>query len=93
LKPKERKIRFNALSEYGCVICRRPAEVHHLIGYGYRGIGQKATDENTIPLCVEHHRGAQGIHHLGLKTWEKAYGEQSNHLKRVNEVLNNSTFF
>ena len=88
MKAKERKERFNKLSEYGCVICRRPAEVHHLIGFKYRGIGQKATDENTIPLCVEHHRGSQGIHHLGLKTWEIAYGEQDYHLTSINEILN-----
>ena len=46
-----------------------------------------ATDENTIPLCVEHHRGAQGIHHLGLKTWESAYGEQSHHLEYIDQKI------
>ena len=93
MKPKERKKRFNELSEYGCCICRRPAEIHHLIGFAYRGIGQKATDENTIPLCVEHHRGAQGIHHLGLKTWEKAYGKQDYHLETIDNILRKGVFF
>lgn len=90
MKPKERKKRFSALAEQGCCICRRPTEIHHLIGFKYRGIGQKATDENTIPLCVEHHRGSQGIHHLGMKTWEKVYGTQEFHLEKVDFLINKS---
>lgn len=87
MKPKERKARFNALSQYGCCVCRRPAEIHHLLGIKYSGMGQKAKDEITIPLCVDHHRGEQGIHQIGQRTWESAYGEQEFHLERVNRWL------
>ncbi len=93
MKAKERKKRFNELSEYGCCICRRPAEIHHLIGFKYRGIAQKASDENTIPLCVEHHRGGQGIHHMGVKTWEKTYGSQDYHLEIIDNILRKGIFF
>ena len=93
MKAKERKARFNSLSEYGCCICRRPAEIHHLIGFKYRGIAQKAKDENTIPLCVDHHRGQQGIHQIGIKTWEKAYGSQEYHLENIDKILDKGIFF
>ena len=88
MKPKERKARFNALSQHGCCVCRRPAEIHHLVGLKYRGMSQKADDENTIPLCPEHHRGSQGIHQIGQKTWEEAYGSQEFHLERINKFIN-----
>lgn len=84
---KERKQRFNRLSELGCCICLKPAEIHHLIGYRYRGMGQKAEDQYTIPLCAEHHRGQMGIHRLGRKEWERVFGEQEYHLKKVNNNL------
>ena len=84
---KERKARFEALAEYGCIICMRPAEIHHLIGYKYSSLGKKADDINTIPLCVEHHRGTQGIHHLGMRAWEEVYGTQSYYLDVINSSL------
>ena len=84
---KERKIRFESLAEYGCVICMRPAEIHHLIGYKYSSMSKKADDVNTIPLCVEHHRGSQGIHHLGMRVWEETYGNQEYYLKIINKFI------
>ena len=84
---KERKIRFEALADYGCVICMRPAEIHHLIGYKYSSLSKKADDINTIPLCVDHHRGNQGIHHLGMRVWEEIYGAQDYHLDRINLLV------
>ena len=80
---KERQIRFEALAEYGCVICMRPAEIHHLIGHPYSSMGKKANDINTIPLCVDHHRGSQGIHHIGMRVWEDTYGTQKSHLNKI----------
>jgi len=84
---KERKIRFETLAEYGCCICMRPAEIHHLIGYKYSSLGKKAIDQNTIPLCVDHHRGSQGIHHLGMRVWEEVYGTQEYHLNLINKKV------
>jgi hypothetical protein len=52
-------------------------------------MAQKAQDEITIPLCVEHHRGSQGIHQIGQRTWESAYGEQDYHLEIMNKYLKN----
>ena len=84
---KERKIRFETLAEYGCIICMRPAEIHHLIGYKYSSLSKKADDINTIPLCVDHHRGGQGIHHMGMRAWEEVYEEQESLLKKINIKL------
>ena len=86
LTKKERKARFESLSEYGCIICMRPPEIHHLIGYKYSSLSKKADDSNTIPLCVEHHRGGQGIHHMGMRVWEEVYGTQEQLLVRVNKI-------
>ena len=84
---KERKIRFETLAEYGCIICMRPAEIHHLIGYKYSSLSKKADDINTIPLCVDHHRGGQGIHHMGMRAWEEVYGTQEYLLNKTNNDL------
>jgi Recombination enhancement, RecA-dependent nuclease len=60
-----------------CVICERLhgeheggyVELHHLRKGGW-GKGDYKT---LIPLCVNHHRGTQGIHTLGTKAWEKQF--------------------
>jgi len=84
---KERKQRFDLISQMGCCICQRPAEIHHLIGHKYKGMGMKADDIYTIGLCPEHHRGNQGIHHLGMRIWEDIYGSQDYHLTRVEKFI------
>ena len=62
----------------GCIICHRlgydqtPALVHH-IRTGI-GIGKRASDFDTIPLCQEHHAGMTGIHGMGRKAWERHHG-------------------
>lgn len=85
--------RLNRLSELGCVVCRNigfgesPSEVHHLIGIQFKGLSQRASHQQTIPLCPEHHRGGHGIHHMGRKPWELAYGTQESLLDQVNREL------
>ena len=41
--------------EYGCLICRRPAQAHHLKGLFPRTMGTRIGDDKTAPLCPEHH--------------------------------------
>ena len=84
LSEKERRDRFNALSEMGCAICGQPPQIHHLIGIRYKGMGQKANDIYTIPLCMNHHAGQQGIHKVGKKQWEHQYGTQEELLEVTN---------
>lgn len=66
------------VAELGCALCRRlgygqtPACVHH-IRTGV-GMGKRASDFDTIPLCPEHHQGNDGIHGMGRKAWERRFG-------------------
>jgi hypothetical protein len=81
-----------ALAELGCMACRRihgphvPGEVelHHFRSGGW-GKGDYMT---LIPLCVEHHRGASGIHGMGTKAFDLHYGLTSGFTQR--ELLNDA---
>ena len=61
----------------GCALCHKlhgdhdpgPVELHHLRTGGW-GKGDYRT---LMPLCYLHHRGAEGIHALGTKAWEKRF--------------------
>jgi hypothetical protein len=40
-----------------CLVCgRQPCDPHHLRSAQARGLGQKVSDEFTVPLCRAHHR-------------------------------------
>ena len=84
MTPKERRERFDLLSEMGCIICGQPPQIHHLIGNKYRGLSQKAGDDKTIPLCMDHHTGHDGIHKMGMRAWEEEFGTQEHLLEIVN---------
>lgn len=88
MTPKEKRNRFNALSEMGCVICHMPPQIHHAQGHEFgTGMGLKAGDELTFPLCHDHHLGENGFHRLGKRVWEADYGSQKYWLTVVNEKL------
>ncbi|MGR5890692.1 DUF968 domain-containing protein [Raoultella planticola] len=56
-----------------CMCCGQPADdAHHLIGWGQGGVGTKAHDILTIPLCRKHHRQ---LHHDPI-SFEREYGTQ-----------------
>ena len=68
-----------------CVICGYwPVEVHHCISgrYGQR----KASDFHTIPLCLNHHRGMEGIH-ASKAAWEALNGLDTDYLPVVADML------
>ena len=68
----------DALARLGCAVCWRlhgahepgPVELHHLRTGGWG----KGNYKTLMPLCVEHHRGATGVHGLGTKGFYKHYG-------------------
>lgn len=80
------KEHIGRVASLGCLICRRPAEVHHLTG---AGMGKRASHFDTIPLCPYHHR--QGPHgeavHNGTKTFEAKYGTQEEMLEKTRRLL------
>lgn len=56
-----------------CLCCGQPADdAHHLIGWGQGGVGTKAHDIFTIPLCRKHHRQL----HENPQAFEHEYGTQ-----------------
>lgn len=64
------------ISSLGCCICGNSyVEIHHV-----REFGEKRKHSKVIPLCVFHHRGKEGIHHLGKKEWRRRYGNECDYL-------------
>ena len=58
------------IRRFACAVCllNRPTEAAHV---GRRGLSQKCSDRETIPLCAEHHRnGKDSYHKLGKRFWE-----------------------
>ena len=56
-----------------CQCCGQPADdAHHLIGWGQGGIGTKAHDILTIPLCRKHHDEL----HRDPRAFEQEHGTQ-----------------
>jgi hypothetical protein len=54
-----------------CLVCgREPSDPHHLRFAQPRGLGQKVSDEFTVPLCRAHHRE---LHRAGreIDWWSK----------------------
>lgn len=73
------------LAELGCILCRRPAEIHHLRAGA--GMGMKSQD--MIPLCPEHHRtGGHGVaFHAGPRSFEENFGTEKELLERTRRAL------
>ena len=76
----------------GCALCRMlglgetPAEVHHR--RTGTGAGRRAPDDETAPLCPAHHEGQSGLHGMGRKAFESAYGVTEMELiNRTREML------
>ena len=91
------KKRLETIANLPCCVCKEGqqrfrTEVHHLKikGKNSKGIGRRASDLFTIPLCELHHRtGNIGIgFHNGIESWESNFGSQEELLERVNEQLN-----
>lgn len=56
-----------------CACCGNPSDdPHHIIGHGQGGMGTKAHDFFTIPLCRKHHDDL----HRDMSRWEEEYGSQ-----------------
>ncbi|MGG4608687.1 DUF968 domain-containing protein [Providencia sp. Me31A] len=56
-----------------CCVCNSIAhDAHHLIGHGQGGMGTKAHDLFTIPLCRIHHSEL----HKDPNGWEREHGSQ-----------------
>ena len=74
---------LSKVAEIGCIICKMPAEIHHL-RHGM-GMGQRNNYLNAIPLCHKHHRtGGHGVAlHAGQKTFEENFGTETELLEKT----------
>ena len=78
---KQERAYMGRVAELGCLICGGIPEIHH--NTKNRGYGTKSSNYDIMPLCPDHHRGEEGINHIGVKTWEDKYGDQDDLVKRV----------
>lgn len=71
----------------GCIICLRPAQLHH--PRFMVGMSQRASHRDVIPLCADHHLdGGHGVAiHAGKKTFEQAHGTEEYLLRKTKEML------
>lgn len=66
---------MDLVADAGCVLClehystHTPCEVHHVA----EGSGRRS-DFMVVGLCPEHHRGATGLHGLGVKAFCDLWG-------------------
>jgi len=59
--PEPRRVRdrehLRSVAQKACLVCgRQPSDPHHVRFAQSRGMGQKVSDEFTVPLCRGHHR-------------------------------------
>jgi hypothetical protein len=82
---EEQKARWERIVGYGCIVCRRSAEIHHI----ETKMGCRKDHSRTIPLCPYHHRiGQRGMAlHAGKKEFEKNFGSESELLDKINELI------
>ena len=94
---KEEQEWLNKICELGCIICilemgvYSPASPHHIDGKTKEGSHLK-----TIPLCGLHHQGGEHneqytSRHPYKDRFEKRYGTEESLLKKVREMVNESS--
>ena len=90
---KAEKEHLDAVTELGCIVCRNEtgqrtaSQIHH-VRMG-KGLGQRASHFETIPLCHWHHQnGPIGVaFHAGRAMWEWLYGTEEELLEQVTRLL------
>ncbi len=78
---------LSKVASLGCLVCQRPANVHHIRPIGL-GMGIRSGHYQTIPLCRDHHQGQFSIHNC-KEQFEARYGTEHEMLQRtLNEIKN-----
>ena len=78
---KDEREHMSKVASLGCLICQRPANVHHIRPVGL-GIGMRSSHYQTIPLCYDHHQGQFSIHNC-KKEFEDTYGTEQELLNKT----------
>ena len=84
---KAERAYFNKVVELGCIVCRMPAEIHHL----RTGAGMGMKSKDVIPLCSNHHRnGGHGVAiHAGRLAFEANFGTELELLEKTKLLTSN----
>ncbi len=84
---KAEKAHMARVAELGCLICGRPAELHH--PRQGAGMSRRANSYDVIPLCPDHHRnGGYGVAiHAGRRGWQEKHGTETRLLEKVRGLL------
>jgi hypothetical protein len=62
------KEHIKRVKEYGCLVCRRPAQAHHCKYILPVQMGVRVPDRYCVPLCADHH---DNLHRRGERRfWE-----------------------
>ena len=77
---------MHRVKQLPCMCCGAypPSDAHHC-----RSNGQLKDDFKTIPLCKNHHQGAEG-YHTSKRKWEAQYGPDTGFLCSVRAMLDES---
>lgn len=49
----------------------------------HKSASAKTSDYLCIPLCQNHHQGAEGLHQIGVQVWEERFGRQADHIDAI----------
>ena len=82
---KAEREHMSKVASLGCLVCQRPANVHHIRPIGL-GIGNRSSHYETIPLCYDHHQGKFSIHNC-KKEFEAMYGTEKQLLQKTLQEL------
>ena len=82
---KAEREHMSKVASLGCLICQRPANVHHIRPIGL-GIGNRSSHYETIPLCHDHHQGQFSIHN-SKQEFEAMYGTEKQLLQKTLQEL------
>jgi len=84
---KAEREHMSKVASLGCLVCQRPANVHHIRPIGL-GIGMRSSHYQTIPLCREHHQGQFSIHNC-KQQFEAMYGTEQEMLQKTLKEIEN----
>ena len=82
---KAEREHMSKVASLGCLVCQRPANVHHIRPIGL-GIGNRSSHYETIPLCHDHHQGQFSIHN-SKQEFESMYGTEKQLLQKTLQEL------
>ena len=84
---KAEREHMSKVASLGCLVCQRPANVHHIRPIGL-GISNRSSHYETIPLCHDHHQGQFSIHN-SKQEFESMYGTEHEMLQKTLREIQN----